>query len=160
MSSVAAPQVIKVKMAGIEYGAAPETLETLLGSCVGVAIWDRAAKVGGLAHVVLPESEGRAGPAGKFADTAVVEMRRQLMGRGATPGKMTAKIAGGSTMFGDRTARDVGEKNYQAVLQALRAAGIRITGEHIGGNQGRIIRFSLHDGSVEVLVARQKVATL
>ncbi len=160
MTTVATPQLIKVKMAGIEYGRSPDCLETLLGSCVGVAVWDRSSKLGGLAHVVLPESHGRPGPPGKFADTAVGQLKQQLLSRGAVPGRMTAKIAGGSTMFGQRSERDVGEKNCHAVREALRLLGIRITAEHVGGNQGRIIRFNLRDGSVEVLVARQKVATL
>ena len=97
---------------------------------------------------------------GKFADTAVAELRKQLLAKGAHPSKMTAKIAGGSTMFGKRTARDVGEKNHRAVLEHLRKHGIPVVAEHIGGDKGRMIRFSLKDGSVEVSIARQVVKVL
>lgn len=152
--------VIKVKMAGIDFGKAPSSMETLLGSCVGIAVWDRLTKQGGLAHVVLPDSRGSANLPGKFADTAVAELRKQLIARGAHPSKLTAKITGGSTMFGKRTARDVGEKNHQAVLKYLRQHGIPVVAEHIGGDKGRMIRFSLEDGSVEVSVARQVVKVL
>ena len=152
--------VIKVKMAGIDFGKAPSSLETLLGSCVGIAVWDRVTKLGGLAHVVLPDSRGATSLPGKFADTAVVELKKQLLAKGAHPSKLTAKIAGGSTMFGKRSDRDVGEKNHQAVLQHLRTHGIPVVAEDIGGEKGRMIRFSLEDGSVEVSIARKVVKVL
>ncbi len=162
MSSVSAEPVaiVKVKMAGIDFGRSPQTLETLLGSCVGVAIWDRSTKQGGLAHVVLPDSQGTSKLPGKFADTAVAELKRRLLASGAHSSKLTAKLAGGATMFGKRTDRDVGERNYQAVLEQLRRHHIPVLAEHIGGENGRIIRFCLQDGSVAVSVARQLVAVL
>ena len=152
--------VIKVKMAGIDFGKSPSSLETLLGSCVGIAVWDRLTKQGGLAHVVLPDSRGATNLPGKFADTAVAELRKQLLARGAHPSKLTAKIAGGSTMFGKKSDRDVGEKNHQAVLEHLRKHGIPVVAHDIGGDKGRMILFSLQDGSVRVSIARQVVKVL
>ncbi len=161
MATATADQtVIKVKMAGLATSRAPDALETLLGSCVGVAIWDRVSKLGGLAHVVLPDSRGATSHPGKFADTAVAELRSQLISQGAIPTKLTAKIAGGSTMFGKRSDRDVGEKNCVAVREHLKKAGIRIVADHTGGDKGRMIRFSLDDGSVDVSIGRQVVATI
>ncbi len=154
------PKLIKVKMAGIDFGRSPDSLETLLGSCVGIAVWDRMSKLGGLAHVVLPDSRGATHLLGKFADTAVAELRKQLVLKGAHPKKLTAKIMGGATMFGKRTERDVGEKNYQAVREYLSKHGIPLIAEDIGGDKGRMIRFSLDDGLVEVSVARKVVLVL
>ncbi len=152
--------VIKVKMAGIDFGENPAALDTLLGSCVGIAVWDRITKRGGLAHVVLPDSRGATNLPGKFADTAVAELRKRLIASGANPGGLIAKIAGGSTMFGVRSDRDVGEKNHQAVLKHLKEHGIPLKGEDIGGDKGRMIRLSLADGSVEVSIARKVVKVL
>lgn len=149
---------VKVMMAGIGYGGPDERLETLVGSCIGVILWDRQRKQAGLAHVVLPESCGREGGAGKFADTAVVALKAGLLARGST--RLVAKIAGGATMFGERSDRDVGEKNYQAVRHYLQQHGFPIVAEHIGGRQGRMLYFCPESGSLEVHVARQLVATL
>ncbi len=154
------PAVIKVKMAGVDFGQNPDTLETLVGSCVGIAVWDRITKLGGLAHIVLPDSRGVAKLPGKFADTAVAELRKQLLAKGAHPSKLSAKIAGGATMFGVRTERDVGEKNHKAVLEQLRKHSIPVVAEHIGGGKGRMLRFSLENGALEVSVAREVVAVL
>lgn len=160
MSSITETAPIRVKMGGIGFGKGAEKVETLLGSCVGVAIWDRITKVGGLAHVVLPESAGREAPPGKFADTAIVEMKKQLRAKGANPRTLAAKIAGGSTMFGKRTERDVGEKNYRAVKKYLAQEAIPLLAEHIGGSAGRMVIFSPKDGSMAVFVARKLVATI
>jgi chemotaxis protein CheD len=149
---------VKVMMAGIGYGGTGERLETLVGSCVGVVLWDRQRKCAGLAHVVLPESCGREGPPGKFADTAIAALKAGLASRGSL--RLVAKIAGGATMFGERSDRDVGEKNYQAVRQYLQRHNIPLVAEHIGGNQGRMLYFSPDDGTLAVHVARQLVATI
>ncbi len=154
------PKLIKVKMAGIDFGRSPDSLETLLGSCVGIVVWDRLSKLGGLAHVVLPDSRGATNLLGKFADTAVAELRKQLLSKGAHSRKLTAKIVGGATMFGKRSERDVGEKNYQAVREHLSKHGIPVVAEDIGGDKGRMVRFSLEDGSVEVSIARKVVRVL
>jgi chemotaxis protein CheD len=77
-----------------------ECLRTLLGSCLGVALYDRRLKLGGLVHVVLPQSPGPSELPGKYADTAIPELLRQmrLLARGE-PLRTVAKLAGGANMF-------------------------------------------------------------
>ncbi len=76
--------------------AAPARLTAILGSCVGVAIYCPELRLGMLSHVVLPRSNGRRACPAKFADSAVSYMRTVLQGRGAKPGRLIAKIAGGA----------------------------------------------------------------
>ena len=65
--------------------AAPAKIRTLLGSCVGVVLYDRVAKLGGLAHIVLPSSRGVIDHPGKYADTAIpgmiADLDRRLEGK-------------------------------------------------------------------------------
>ena len=147
-------------MAGLCFGEGTDLLETLLGSCVGVAVWDRTGQFGGLAHVVLPESRDNSTLPGKFADTAIVQLKKGLLAMGASERGLAAKIAGGATMFGARSERDIGEKNYQAVMEHLKTHRIPLLAEHIGGSKGRMIRFSVENGHVEVRIARELVTTL
>ncbi|RMG02177.1 MAG: chemotaxis protein CheD [Planctomycetota bacterium] len=147
-------------MAGLDFAKEGQLLETLLGSCVGIVLWDRARKHGALAHIMLSDSAGRSGSVGKYADTAIPAMIQQLRSWGSLPSDLVSKIAGGATMFGSRTANDVGEKNIQAVRAHLKRFGVRIVAEHIGGTQGRVIRFNPADGSVQVTIARNVVAVL
>ena len=50
--------VIKVGMADLNICKCPDVITTLgLGSCVGIALYDPVTKLGGLAHVMLPDSK-------------------------------------------------------------------------------------------------------
>ena len=63
-----------VRVAEARTGGAGDVLVTLgLGSCVAIVLHDAAARVGGLAHVLLPSatlSRDRDNPA-RFPETAV-----------------------------------------------------------------------------------------
>lgn len=151
--------IIRVPMGGLTFGAAPDVLETLLGSCVGIAMWDERSGCGGLAHTVLPEAQGKAASLGMFVDTAVLELKKRLLEKGASPYSLRAKLAGGAIMFGNET-ETVGKMNCEAALHHLEEQKIRVVAEHLGGYQGRIIRFSLKDWSVEVEMARKVIAVI
>ncbi len=127
-------------------------LRTLLGSCVGLALYDPRWKVAGLGHIVLPASLGRTDPPGKFADTAVPAIIRQMHqfvnGERLRP---HAKIAGGATMFAMRdSSNSIGVQNVLAVERLLKELGIPIIGRHCGGEQGRRMRLDASTGSVTI----------
>jgi chemotaxis protein CheD len=138
--------------------AAPSRLRTLLGSCVGIALHDRISKVGGLAHIVLPDSRGVSDNPGKFADTAIPAMIEDLDRHlhGKTRGRFTAKIAGGACMFqvagASGLAANIGEMNRIAVEQILGSLRIPILARDLGGQAGRRLTFNLITGIVSVRV--------
>lgn len=136
-----------------------------LGSCVAVVMFDPLRKVGGLAHVMLPESRGKdsgVNPA-KFADTAVGHLVDEMVGKGARQNGIRCKIVGGSKMFeipvssagdhgpdGQQKPKHIGARNVEAVKRALKDKGIPLVGEDTGGNYGRTVRFNTSTGEVEV----------
>ncbi len=138
--------------------AAPSRLRTLLGSCVGIALHDRIAKLGGLAHIVLPDSRGDAANPGKFADTAIPalieELDRCLQGK--SRGRLTARIAGGACMFqtagASGQALNIGEMNIVAVERILGSLRIPIVARDVGGEAGRRLTFNLATGVVTIRV--------
>lgn len=126
----------------------PDCLKAVLGSCIGVALYHPRLKVGVLSHVVLPDSDGRSGSPGKFADTAIPEMLKLLKETGVPLVGLVVKIAGGASMFAASGPMQVGENNAKAVTQALSAAGIRISGKDVGGTKGRRLTFDCGNGEV------------
>jgi chemotaxis protein CheD len=114
-----------------------------LGSCIGLAMIDRDAGVAGLAHVVLPESQGKPGPAAKFADLAVPDMIGKMVAAGAAKRRLEALMIGGARMFSVGASMDIGSRNAEAVRAALKEAGIRLKTEEVGGNRGRTARIIL-----------------
>lgn len=127
-------------------------LRTLLGSCLGVVLFDRRVKAAAMAHIVLPESHGNRNHPGKYADTAIREMIRVLESLFAgQPLKLTAKIAGGANMFATSgAAATVGQQNVSAVEKQLEEMRIPILGRHVGGTQGRRMAMNVATGIVTV----------
>ena len=127
-----------------------------LGSCVGLVIYDPLQKVGGMAHVVLPDSSSARSNnclAGKYADIAIPELLNQLYSLGAYKTNLIVKIAGGEQMFNlDRgnNILNIGTRNVIAVKEALAKEKLEIKASDTGGNTGRTLRFELSSGKIYV----------
>ena len=145
-------EMIKVGMADLKICKSPDGITTLgLGSCVGIALRDPISKVGGLAHIMLPDStkiqNNTSVP--KFADTGIQELVNQMVRAGAVKNRIVAKIAGGAQMFSFQNKSDlvaVGERNVEATKKKLRELSIRILAEDTGENYGRTVEFYPESG--------------
>lgn len=141
-------EIIKVGMADLKVCKSPDGVTTLgLGSCVGIAIRDTALKIGGLAHIMLPDStaiKGGETNIPKFADTGIAELVRQLESMGAKRSRMTAKLAGGAMMFAFQNKSDlvrVGDRNVEAAKATLKKLQIPVLAEDTGETYGRTVIF-------------------
>ena len=148
--------LIRVGMADYKVGRAPSTLISYgLGSCVGISLYDTQAKVGGLLHIMLPDST-QARPTdnpAKFADTGLPLMLKDVLELGASRTRLVAKIAGGAQMFAFANATDimrVGARNAEAAKKILKEMNIRLLAEDTGGNYGRTVQINLNDGAYKV----------
>lgn len=149
-------ELIKVGMADYKIGNNPASIISYgLGSCVGIALFDPVTKVGGLAHIMLPDStqaRSTENPA-KFADTAIPKMLDDMIRAGAVRTRVTAKIAGGAQMFKFANATDimrVGERNAESVKIVLKKLGLQLLAEDTGGNYGRTVELKLESGLYRV----------
>ncbi len=140
-------EIIKVGMADLKICKSPDGVTTLgLGSCVGIAVRDPVTKIGGLAHIMLPDSTVIRNNSNipKFADTGIEALVRQVVSAGANRGRLVAKIAGGARMFAFQGKSDmigVGERNVEAVKRKLRELKVPILAEDTGKNYGRTVIF-------------------
>ena len=147
--------VIVVGMADLKVAKNPDILTTLgLGSCVGITLYDKTQKIGGLAHVMLPTYKGFEGQnIAKFADSAIIELVNQLSRIGASRKLLVAKIAGGAHMFGNTQNNDmlkIGERNAAASLAILKQLGIPVQANDTGGTHGRTIELYTDSGSLKI----------
>jgi chemotaxis protein CheD len=134
----------------VSSSAGDEIVAIGLGSCIGLALIDRGAGVAGLAHIVLPESQGMKGPAAKFADTGVPELIVTMERAGAQRARLEASLIGGAHMFSLGTGLDIGARNEAAVRQALGKERIRIKATATGGNRGRTVRVAVGTATITV----------
>lgn len=161
-----AEEMIKVGMADLNVCHSPNAITTLgLGSCVGVALYDKSTKIAGLVHVMLPDStlvrqnQNRA----KFADTGIDYLIELMQKEGAKRNMLTAKIAGGAQMFAFNSNNEmlrVGERNVEAVKKKLKELGIAILAEDTGLNFGRTVEFYPESGDFIIKSVGKPIRTI
>lgn len=140
-------ETIKVGMADLKICISPDAVTTLgLGSCVGIALRDPVTKIGGLAHIMLPDSTQIRNNSNvpKFADTGIVELVRLVVEKGANKNRLVAKIAGGAQMFAFQNKSDmvrIGDRNVEATKKKLAELKIPILAEDTGDSYGRTVIF-------------------
>ncbi|KUK12377.1 MAG: putative chemoreceptor glutamine deamidase CheD [Moorella sp. 60_41] len=148
---------LKVGIGEWKIARPPQRLITLgLGSCVGIAFFDTRTSLGGLAHIMLPDSRqfqeitNRA----KYADLAIPDMLEAMLKQGARRSSLVAKIAGGAQMFASADRRllnlNIGQRNVEATVGVLKELGIPLLAQDTGGNYGRTMILDTGSGKVYI----------
>ena len=147
------PRIRMVGIGVLKIVAAPEKLRTVLGSCVGITLFDLHLRIAGLAHSILPQGSEEIEELGKFADQAVDNLVVQLTALGASKTRLRAKLVGGAAMF--ETANNgtqLGRRNVEAARRRFQAHDIPIIAEAVGGTKGRKVLVDPDTGNVEVAI--------
>lgn len=156
-------EVIKVGMADLNIAKAPDILTTLgLGSCIGLALYDPATKVGGLVHYMLPDSTKLRNNSNiaKFGDTGIRELYDRVIAQGANKRRLVAKIAGGAKMFeasGLSGIGNVGDRNAEEAKLMLKELGIPLIAEDTGLNYGRTVELHCDTGDFYIKAVGKEV---
>lgn len=145
----------------------PHVLVTYaLGSCVGICLYDDKLQIGGLSHIMLPDSrqfsQGDSNRM-KYADTAIVDLIRDMQKLGADLRRITARIAGGAKMFQTQPGSQIGsigDRNVDSVKKILSSLHIPIISEDTRKNYGRSVFFDLNAGTMEVRSLNKGVTIL
>jgi chemotaxis protein CheD len=130
-----------------------------LGSCIGVSIYDPVAKVGGLSHVMLPESKidpdkAQRQPA-MFMDSGIPALFRAAYQLKAEKYRVQICVAGGAQVMDSSGFFSIGKRNYETLRNILREHGLKITAEQIGGMVSRSMYLNLATGEVKLKVSGQ-----
>jgi chemotaxis protein CheD len=157
---------VKVGIADLNLVLDPGAIMTIgLGSCIGIALYDKTLKVAGLAHIMLPDStqfKSNTNPM-KFADLAIPMLIEKMEEQGCKKRNLIAKIAGGASMFNfsDKSIiSDIGKRNSEAVKKTLKDISIPIVAEETGGNKGRTMILQAKDGIVILKVVGHGIIEL
>ncbi|MEW6704447.1 MAG: chemotaxis protein CheD [Pseudomonadota bacterium] len=134
------------------FGSGDVVLRTLLGSCVAVTVWHERWRTGGMCHYLLPRREAAPAdePDGRYGEEALAWLARQLQRIGARAPQVQTKLFGGGRMFatGGDPAGEVQQRNVALARAWVAAQGLRVCGEHLGGDGHRQVVFQLRSGEV------------
>jgi chemotaxis protein CheD len=125
-----------------------------LGSCIGIVVFDPIAKVGGMLHYMLPDSnldqnKAKENPA-MFADTGIPLLFKSCYKLGAEKKRMLVKVAGGASILDDTNYFRIGQKNIMAMRKIFWKNNVMIEKEDTGANYNRTLRLEMSTGKVFV----------
>lgn len=121
----------------------PMEISTILGSCVAVALFDRARKVCGLCHYLLSHFEDSPGPIVRYGNQAIPLLIDEMIALGANPSALVAQVYGGANILGNVSIGfGVSKKNISVAHELLDSLQIKIVKEDTGGILGRKLLLS------------------
>ena len=132
-----------------------------LGSCIGVSLWDKRLKRGGLIHCLLPssrsgnETEGAQQPS-KFVDTGVAKILQEFFDLGSKPHDIEIKAAGGASPLKNMNGFRVGDRNVAMLRKLLWKNGLLLAAEQFGGNDPRTMSLHVDTGRVVIRTGRDE----
>ena len=125
-----------------------------LGSCLGLMVYDPAARIGGLLRAMLPLSKINPQKAQTnphmFVDTGVPALFKALFGIGGQKNRMIVKAAGCGNPFGKNAIFNIGHRNYHTLKKLLWKSNVLLESEDIGGADNRTIRFDIGTGQTNI----------
>ena len=135
----------------------PYVVNTILGSCVAVCLYDQVVKAGGINHYMLPfwNGEGLASP--KYGNIAIEKLLEKMLHLGCSKKNIIAKVFGGGEVIDTQISQfHIGERNIVVAHQTLKELKITIAGQSVGGKNGRKIQFNTLTGAVlQKIIAKQ-----
>jgi chemotaxis protein CheD len=145
--------IVDISDARVSKDPGDELVTYSLGSCIGVAVHDPVARIGGMLHYQLPSDRADSAKTDKnplmFADTGMKYLIDKMMALGVNKRQLKVKIAGGAQMNDAKTFQ-IGKRNYAAIRQVLWKNGMFIDAEDVGGHNARNLSLQISDGTVQV----------
>ena len=127
-----------------------------LGSCLGITVYDPVANVGGMLHVMLPQSAIDQAKASNnpcmFVDTGVPKLFVDCYKAGAVKERMVVKVAGGACIRGsdENDFFHIGQRNFTMLRKLLWKNGVMLESHDVGGNESRTLSMDMGSGEVTI----------
>lgn len=136
--------------------AEAQSIALILGSCVGVCIWDPVNGIGGAVHYLLPSWDEKNLPSPRYGNVAVSVLLQKLLETGADRRQLRAKVFGGGCLFdslrepSSNKEQHLGSRNVEIALEMLAKAQIPVVSTEVGADRGQRIIFRTDTGDALV----------
>jgi chemotaxis protein CheD len=153
--------VVGVADMKVSNNPAEHLITYALGSCLGITIYDPCVKVGGLLHIMLPDSSINLHKKDlnpfMFADSGIPLFFKETYRLGAQKARMVVKFAGCSQIADESGIFNIGKKNYSAARELLEKNNITVTAEHCGSVISRTMILNIDTGAVTLKIGKQEI---
>jgi chemotaxis protein CheD len=138
----------------VSNDSSAEIVTYSLGSCLGITVYDPVKKVGGLLHIMLPDSsidpaKGVSAPF-MFVDTGLPRLFHAVYNLGGDRNRLIIKVAGGAQLLDQEGIFNIGSRNYTAFMKLLAQNGLKPHATDVGGLSSRTVRLDLTNGNFSV----------
>lgn len=152
MSSI---EKLHVQIGQVKVAGAGQSLEAILGSCIGIGFLCPSKGKYGLAHALLAKSTGPAQTkdSGRHVDHAIQSLMSMLEIGQDERREVRVFLAGGANMTmppGSDPSRLVGTVNANFARKALREAKLRVIEDETGGDNGRRVTIDCTSGEYSI----------
>ncbi len=144
--------------AALHASKSPLQINTILGSCVAVCLYDPVHKWGGMCHYMLPlwNGDGLASP--KYGNIAIERLADKLLGYGSKKQNIKAKVFGGGEVIDIKHQHfNIGRRNIELATDVLKEMKIPVVSSSTGGKLGRKIIFNTFTGEVRQRYVKRQI---
>lgn len=139
--------VIKVFSGDCYVSKTPgDMMVTVLGSCIAACIRDPIAGVGGMNHFLLPDSQDAANAPLRYGAYSMEKLINDIINNGGVKSRLEVKVFGGGNVI--KSSAMIGDKNVRFIREYLKAEGLKISQEDLGGISPRRIHYYPDSGKV------------
>ena len=141
------PSAVYLNPGQILVAAEPTAITTILGSCVGICLWDSRRRIGGMNHYLIPTGANGENSL-RFGRVAIPRLIEEVLALGCRIDDLRAKVVGGACVLDVllNDGKHLGAQNVDLAMELLDRAGIPVVGTHAGGQRGRKVIFRTFDG--------------
>jgi len=124
----------------------PYWIQTVLGSCVAICIWDKMRKFGGMNHFVFPSAKDS--PNGRYGNVSIPYLFQMMKKLGSKKRDLEIHVLGGS--MNEDISSNIGPLNVEFAENWLKKYNIPIVSRDTGGQLGRKVIFDNSEGEIIV----------
>ncbi|MEO6188296.1 MAG: chemotaxis protein CheD [Ginsengibacter sp.] len=135
-------------------------VDTILGSCVAVFVWDPVLHFGSVNHYMLPTGNPEKNDSFKYGKFATEELVRRMLKAGSERNDLKAKVFGGSDLGNPGGAFNIGQRNIAIAQEVLGSEKIPIISYSVGGTLGRKVTFNSGSGIVLISYIKRNISLI
>jgi chemotaxis protein CheD len=127
----------------------PHHIQTVLGSCVSICVYDTHNHFGGMNHYMVSLWKGNGLASPKYGNIAIESLIDKMITLGCAKKNLIAKVFGGADVLENLSDHfQIGVNNIAIAMDMLDQNKIPITAKSTGGKLGRKITFNSLTGEV------------